>query len=80
MTLSSTKHLIDLPASGALLGKAEDVARDMLKVVPVPPLVAFPDDAIEATVSISARENADGGLWAGAGDGEPNGAVFRRYS
>jgi hypothetical protein len=70
VTTLSTKHLIDLPASSALLGKAEDVARDMLKVVPVPPPVAFPDDAIEeATVSISARENADGGLRAGADDG-----------
>jgi hypothetical protein len=48
--LSTTKHLIDLPASSALLGKVEDVARDILKVVPVPPPVAFPDDAIEATV------------------------------
>ena len=43
---------IDLPSS-PLLGKAEDVARDMLKVVSVsvPPPVAFPDDTIEATVS-----------------------------
>jgi hypothetical protein len=58
MTLS-TKHLIDLPTSSALLGKVEDVARGVLKVVPLPP--AFPD-ASEATVSIAARENADGGL------------------
>jgi hypothetical protein len=44
VTTLSTKHLIDLPVSGALLEKAEDVARDMLKVVQVPP-VAFPDNA-----------------------------------
>jgi hypothetical protein len=49
VTTLSTKHLIDLPTSSALLGKAE--------VVAVPPPVAFPDDAIEeATVSIRTRE------------------------
>jgi hypothetical protein len=68
MTLG-TKYLIDLPASSALIGKAEDVARDMLKVVPIPPPVAFPDDAVEATVSISARENTDDGLRAGSATG-----------
>lgn len=52
----STKYLVELPASNALLGKVEDVARDMLKVVPVPPPVAFPDDAIEASDRIRARE------------------------
>ena len=79
VTMLSTKHLIDLPTSSALLGKAEDVARDMLKVVPIPSPVAFPDDAIEATISIlSARENVDGGLQARAGDRGPDGAVFRR--
>ena len=31
VTMLSTKHLIDLPASSALLGKVEDVAREMLK-------------------------------------------------
>jgi len=78
VAMLSTKHLIDLPASSALLGKAEDVARDMLKVVPIPPPMAFPDDAIEATISIlSARENADGGLRGRAVLGEPDGAVFR---
>jgi hypothetical protein len=51
-----TKYLVDLPASNALLGKVEDLARDMLKVVPVPPPVAFPDDAIEASDRIRARE------------------------
>jgi hypothetical protein len=79
VTTLSTKHLIDLSASSVLLGKVEDVARDILKVVPVPPPVAFPDDAV-ASVSISARENADGGLRAGPGYGEPDGAVFRRCS
>lgn len=78
LSMARTKKLIDLPASGALLGKAEDVARDMLKVVPVPPPVAFPDNAIEATVFISAHANTDGGPRAGARDGEPDGAVFRR--
>ena len=68
VTMLSTKHLVDLPASSALLGKAEDVARDMLKVVPIPQVVAFPDDAIEATI-ISARDNADGGLRAGPATG-----------
>lgn len=59
VTTSSTKHLIDLPMSSTLLGKAEDIARDMLKVIPVPPPVAFPDNSIKATVSLSAHENAD---------------------
>jgi hypothetical protein len=61
-TTLGTKHLIDLPASSALFGKAEDVAREMFKVVPIPPPVAFPDDAVEATISISARENTGDGL------------------
>ncbi|KAI0276843.1 hypothetical protein BGY98DRAFT_668906 [Russula aff. rugulosa BPL654] len=68
-TTLGTKHLIDLPASSALIGKAEDVARDMLEVVPIPPPVAFPDDAVEVTVSISARENTDDGLRAGSATG-----------
>ena len=67
-TTLGTKYLIDLPASSALIGKAEDVARDMLKVVPIPPPVAFPDDAVEA-ISISARENTDDGLRAGSATG-----------
>ena len=50
-TLRSTQSFTDLAASSALLGKAEDLARDMLKVVPVPPPVEFPDDAIGASVS-----------------------------
>jgi hypothetical protein len=61
MTLS-TKHLSDLPASSALLGKAEDVARDiMLKValVTVPPVV-FPDDAVESRFAASGPEPATG--------------------
>ena len=79
VTMFSTKHLIDLPTSSALLEKAEDVARDMLKVVPIPSPVAFPDDAIEATISIlSARENVDGGLQVRASDRGPDGAVFQR--
>ena len=51
----STKYLVDPPESNALLGKVEDIARDMLKVVPVPPPVAFPDDVIEASDRIRAR-------------------------
>jgi hypothetical protein len=46
VTTLRTKHLTDLAASSALLGKAEDLARDMLKVVP--------GDATGATV-VSAR-------------------------
>jgi hypothetical protein len=75
MTLS-TKHFIDLPASSVLLGKAEDVARDMLKAVAVPPVVAFPDDAIEdATVLYPRARTPMGGVRAGAGDG-----VIEQYS
>jgi hypothetical protein len=77
VTTLSTKHLIDLPTSSALLGKVEDVARDMLKVSPVPLPVAFLDDAIDATVSISTRENADGGLRAA---GPATGSQMGPYS
>jgi len=63
VTTLRTKHLIDLPASNALLGKAEDLTRNMLEVVPVPPPVEVPDDAIGATVS--AHSDVDGGLRAG---------------
>jgi hypothetical protein len=68
VTTLSTKHLIDLPTSSALLGKVEDVARGVLKVVPLPP--AFPD---EATVSSRARERRWRPPGRGAGYGEPDG-------
>ena len=58
VTTLRTKRLIDLPASNALLGKAEDLTRDMLKVVPVPPPVEVPDNAIGATVSGPRRQTA----------------------
>jgi hypothetical protein len=77
MTLS-TKHHINLPASSALLGKAEDVARDMLKAVAVPPLVAFPDDVIEDATVLYPYPRARtpmGGVRAGAGDGQYSGDV-----
>ncbi|KAF8474373.1 hypothetical protein DFH94DRAFT_684106 [Russula ochroleuca] len=45
VTTFRTKHLADLSASSAL-GKAEDLARNMVKVVPVPD-----DDVIGTTVS-----------------------------
>jgi hypothetical protein len=79
VTTLSTKYLIDLPASSALFGKAEDVARDMLKVVPVPPPVAFPDDAIEATVSIIRARTpmAAPGPGPATGSQLPDGAVAR---
>ena len=45
VTTLRTTHLADLAASSSALGKAEELARDMVKAVPVP------DDAVEATVS-----------------------------
>ncbi len=60
MTMLHTKLLINVPASSALLEKADNLTHDMLKVVPVPPPVEVPDHAIGATVSARTLTAASG--------------------
>jgi hypothetical protein len=60
MTMLHTKLLINVPASSALLEKADNLTHDLLKVIPVPPPVEVPDDAIGATVSARTLTGASG--------------------
>ncbi len=67
MIILHTKFLIHIPASSALLEKADNLTHDMLKVVPVPPPVEVPDNAIGATATVSAR-TLTGAFRAGYGE------------